>query len=630
MAASTLVILSGLVMFAGSTWPADEPKPPKDVGLVERTERRLIPLTVRIRVLAPQYRFKAAHLTKDDFSVQLDLVDIPPTQFELDNFCPEAEGERPPEQPDSSKHLLFFVNSMDLEGRENARAMLQNMIPPMAAAGYEMKILPNPASDWTSDVDRLMRDVERVFDPGISSPEPPSEPKEFVVRALLTSNQVDKAIAAAREAELAAQLTLEGPALQLARAISEMAELPMPKALIYFADSAYVSRERIVETAIRSGVAIYAVKADAAAPYDPNFKTADDPGAITTSTLLSLSEHTGGKFGYGHYRPSASNKIMQNVREDMSCVYVLSLDATGLDRDRTLRPKIKLRPELKKQLSAESIPDVTIPSERREQGAAASIALRSGKWPGVQPAGVSLVPVAFDHSRVKALIQLTLGSESGAAAIPATWDVGINYFGASRVSGYGNARVMLRSPKVVFEKLVRLPTGPYWIVGIAQEVGGYGSARGTEVGSFEKPKKDAVEFLHPLDIMEWGTGVFVSDGGNARSYGWASARYGMAHTDRPISLVASLCRGKNVHEPLTIEKSLLLPDKELRLSTTDWRQDAASPCVFVDDDPLGAGRLPWSNQPYEATFVVNVSDRSGKTVAKTSRAFWVIGPSEPR
>jgi hypothetical protein len=619
--------LSGLLLVAGLARSTGDPAPPKDVGLVERAERRLLPLTVRIRALAPQYRFKAAHLTKDDFSVVLDLVKIPSKDLELDNFCPEVEAERPPEQPESAKHLLFFVNRMGTEGRENTHAMLRNMIPRMAAAGYQLKILPSPVSDWTNDVDRLLLDVERLFDPSKHPPEEIKESPESKVRALLVSNQVDKALAAGQEAGLAAQLTLEGPSLQLARAISEMAELPMPKAMIYFADSTYTSRERIVEAAIRSGVAIYAVKADGSPPYDPNLKVAEDPGAITTSSLLSLSEHTGGRFGFGHYKKSASDKILQRVETDLSCVYVLSIDAAGLDRNRTLRPKVALRSAFKRQLSAESIPDVTIPSQTRRQAEAASIALRSGRWPGVQPASVSVVPIGFDKSRVNALIQFTLDSEPGAPAISAAWDVGINYFGASMVSGYGNVRVTSRARRIVFQKKVRLPIGPYWVVGVAQEVDGPGSARGTEVGAFERPKKNAVEFLHPLDAMQWESGAFVSEEGPAHTEGWSSLRYGMANSDRPISLVFSLCRGRKAQEPLTIESRLMLPEKQLRFSRTVWPQSPGTPCLVVNSDPLVAGGLPWSNQAYEATFVVRVSDASGKAVANTSKAFWVIGPT---
>jgi hypothetical protein len=180
---------------------------------------------------------------------------------------------------------------------------------------------------------------------------------------------------------------------------------------------------------------------------------------------------------------------------------------------------------------------------------------------------------------------------------------------------------------IVFEKTVRLPVGPYSIVGVAQEVDGHGMARGAAVGALEKPKTNAVEFLHPLDIMQWGPGSFVSEDGNARSEGWSALRYGMANSDRPISLVVSVCRGKGVKESLTIEKSLLVTDRELQFSRTDWPQEHNSHCLVVKDDLLAAGRLPWSNRPYEVTFVVRVNDSSGETVAKTSRAFWIIGPS---
>jgi hypothetical protein len=626
----TVVLASGFLAFAVPAWPASEPEQPKDVGLFEHAERRLFPLTVRIRATAPQYRSKAAHLTKEDFSVMFDLETLPPSQFELDNFCPDSDADRPPESPEppeSLKHLLFVVDPMGLEGQDNTNAMLRNIIPRMAEAGYQMKILPGGVSEWTGDADQLLRDVSRLFDPSSPSPETIGEPAEDRVRALLERNRVDEAIAVAQQAEAAAQRTLEGPALKLELLISEMAALPMPKAMMYFADSGYFARERILEAAIRSGVAIYAVKANGMSEFDPHVRLADDEGAAATVALLSLSEHSGGRFSYGHFKKSASDTIVRRVETGLSCVYVLNIDAAALDRDRTLRPKVRLRPELRGQVRAETIPDFAIPNDKRQQEEAASLALRSGQGPGVQQAGVSLVPIGFNGSRVIALIQFALGFEPGAPSIPETWDMGVNYFGSARVSGYGNVRVTSRPPRTVFDKVVSLPVGPYAIVGVAQEVAGHGLARGASVGTLEKPDNDAVGFVHGLDIMQRAPGTFVADHGVSHMEEWSALRYGMANSDRPISLVVSMCRGKGVQEPLTIEKSLLLPDKELRFSRTDWPPSDNFRCVVVKDDLLASDQLPWSNQPYEPTFVVTVKTPSGTTLATHRRAFWIIGPT---
>jgi len=404
-----------------------------------------------------------------------------------------------------------------------------------------------------------------------------------------------------------------------------MGSLPAPKALIYFSELGSSFRELVVDTAIRSGVAVYAVKADGLAPYLPNVKLVNDPGAIITTSLSALSEHTGGRFSLGHYRPSAAEKILKRVESDLSCVYVVSLDATGLDRDRMLRPKIKLRSNLRSQLIAETIPDLTIPSEVRRQEQLVAIALRSGQWPGVQQAHVSLIPVGFDESKATALLQFSFGAETDAPSVATTWDVGVNYFGASRVSGYGGVRVTSTSSKIVFEKQVRLSPGPYSIIGVAQEVGNSGLARGTAAGVLGRPERNAVGFLHPLDLMQSEPGTYVSEAGNARTAGWRHMRHGMAASDRPIALVTSVCRGAGVHGRLTIAKSLLLPGGELHAPSTTWMEQG-SPCRVIRDDVLREGELPWSNQPYEATLVVNVSDASGRTVARRSETFWVIGP----
>jgi hypothetical protein len=615
-------LVRAAVLLSGAACLGD---PPRDLGLVERAERSIVQLTVRIRPLVPEDRSRAAHLTKADFSVFLDDKEFPPEQFDLDNFCPEPGAEQPPEADASGKHVLFFVDELGPESQINTKAMLQNMIPRMAADGYEMKVLPNSDPSWTRDVPRLLRDAKAVFDPAASVTEDGGGPPENDLRALLDSNQVDRAIELARRAELAAQLTFEGPPLQLARAISEMGPLPAPKALIYFAEFGISFREMIVDTAIRSGVAVYAVKADGLAPYIPNVKLVDDPGAIITTSLSSLSEHTGGHLSLGHFRKSASASVLKRVESDLSCVYVVSLDAAGLDRDRTLRPRIKLRSDLRAQLSAATIPELTIPSERRRQEDAVAITLRSGRGPGVEPAGVSLVPLNFDASSVIGVIRFRLDRGEDASLLHAAWDVGVNYFGASRVSGHGGLRVTAGEPTFVFEKHVTLPIGPYSIVGVAQEVGGPGLARGTLAGVLMRPKKNAVGFLQPPALLEWRPGTFVSEDGKARKAGWSPLCYGMAASDRPISIVASTCRGERVRGALTIDTTVRLPDKELRMTTKRW-PDRVAACR-IDSDVIMAGALPWSNRPYEAIVLVNVSDASGRSVARGSNAFWVIGPS---
>ena len=145
--------IAGVASFAG---PA---QPPKDAGLVEHVERRLFPLTVRIRALTPQDRATAAHLLKSDFVVFVNRTKIAPEQIELDNYCSELPERDAPEQPEPSKHLLLFTDRMGLEGQVNTNAMLRNMIPRLAADGYQLRLVPGGDPEWSNDSDRLLRDV---------------------------------------------------------------------------------------------------------------------------------------------------------------------------------------------------------------------------------------------------------------------------------------------------------------------------------------------------------------------------------------------------------------------------------------------------------------------------------------
>lgn len=605
-------------------------EPPKDLGLVERAERTLVQLTVRIHPATPQDRQRAAHLTKDDFSIVIDQTEIPASRFELDNYCPEFEEPVPAEPAGRSnpgKYALFFVDELGPEGQDNARTMLARMIPQMAAGGYRMKVLPRPETGWTDDVERLQREVAALFDPDAASEA--EEDQAGVLRTLLASGRVDDAIAVARDAEAASQLSFEGPTLQLARALYEMGSLPSPKALIYFAEMGQSFREMIVDTAIRAGVPVYAVKADGMPVYDPSRSTANDPGAIITTSLYALSDHTGGRFGFGGFRPKDADRIVERVRSDLSCLYVVSLDAAGLPRDRLLQPKIRLKAPLRRALSARTIPDVTIPNERRRREQEAAMVLRSGRWPGVLTAGVSLVPLGADGSRATARIQFEVETGPSAEAIPAGWDVGVNYFASSRVSGYGGLRVTSPGPKVVFEKSVTIPFGPYSIVGVAQEAGGPGLARGTAAGVLARPRKNEVGFVRPPELLHWEAASFVAEGEAARKAGWTPLRFGMARADRALSLATSLCRGSKVRGTLSVETVLRLPERDLPFASRAWREGDAS-CRVGRDDLFDAGQLPWAGTPYEATVLVTVKDATGRSLGAEARTFWVIGPRDAR
>ena len=127
--------------------------------------------------------------------------------------------------------------------------------------------------------------------------------------------------------------------------------------------------------------------------------------------------------------------------------------------------------------------------------------------------------------------------------------------------------------------------------------------------------------------MQSEPGAYVSENGTARKTGWSALRYGMAASDRPIALVTSVAAGRTLHGPLTVDKTFKLLLAQRASRPEDHVARAGSPCLVIRDDVLKDGELPWPHVPaYETTLVVTVSDQSGRTVAKSSKAFWVIGP----
>jgi len=645
--------LAGILLVPGNANGQTDEAEPQELGIVEQTGRRLFLLDVTIRAKDPQFEAKAARLTKQDFLVSIDRQRIPVELFEVDNLCrhstaveavpqidrAEVDTELQAENKTAAGHVVLYLDFLRLRtlgGRDSALAMVENLIPELTEDGNRVQIVANTGrvmtlADWNSDPQKLLaglagasgRDERHGADANLST--------EEEISSLLATNQIDQALLLAKERNLAQQRQFGGAIDQFAMFVGEMHDVPRPKAIIYFADTIYANRADVVENAINSGVRIYGIKADGMTPARGDaISLADDPDAAARTSLGSLARRTGGRVAYGHFKKSAIDRPLRYLREDISCVYLISLDVSDLDRDRYLSADIDLRQELRKSLSVHTIPRIAIPSRSRQRQQAAHTAFVASESRGVQPATVAVIPVEVAGSEVTALVQCAFEVDAGPSPVQTSWDIGIVSVGRSGVVNSNNCRVKSDAQKIVFETAVKLPLEDYFAEAVAQEINGMGLARGQAFGTFIKPAKRGFDFLHPIVVMQKEEAVFVFERTKLRHQDWLALPYGMAYTDLPTSMRSVLCRGRKSRQPLTVERSITLPHKEIGFDPSIWHRDGKQLCLAMSDK-IAAHQLPWDGRPYQVTYSLKASDPADAVVHATAETtFWVIGPAADR
>lgn len=260
--AACAVLLTWSASAVGQAPADDDPEPPRDIGLVERTGTRL----AQIDVTALGTPEALASLTADDFVVKINRGRL--TAFRLDRQCldgpataataadaaatagagqdaADVAGRVAPAGPAS--YLLYFDQShLTMAGRRRAIDLARDLVPEiLARPGDRAMIVSNAArlavvEPFSDDPETLLEALGRLDHDSSQFDVFPSQEDERVAEVLRTLNEeelVQTATAIARQHGRDERLRTERSVRRLTAALGQLVDVEPPKAVIYFADT---------------------------------------------------------------------------------------------------------------------------------------------------------------------------------------------------------------------------------------------------------------------------------------------------------------------------------------------------------------------------------------------------------
>lgn len=637
------------LMLSDSSQAQTNPNEPPKSGLIEHAESRSIQQDISIEIKDPRFAGEAAHLTKDDFFVFLGRQELSREQFEVDNFCPErevAESTSLGTPPPARGHIALYIDysGLSFAGMVNTHVMLKNMIPDLVSSGHQVLLTIQRGRmqtivDWSSDAETLLLPISDDNQEQIQFAQRPSRAG---IEQFLLDGEVDKAIELADHINLSEQVEYGRGANYLSELVRSMSNLLFPKAIIYFSDRVYGQWDEVVTQATLAGVRIYPILAGGLAPPGRNVPLHLRAQTAVRSGNVSLSRRTGGRATYGGRRRSASRKILGFIRSDFACIYVFSFDPGTIEVARYVKPKIVLRPGLRKYLGVSKARLILLDSESDLREAEIETAFSSSRTGEIRPASVHVLPVGLVGSRVQVEIQFALELDSSSTPalpeLPVVWDLGVSHAAGYAFTEDANLRVTALNPnRLVFNRETQFSDGTYAVVGVGMEENSSVLSRGQTSGTFKKPQKRSFGFMGSLTIMQEKPGVYLSyasDEVSTQNKGWLAASYDMIATNFQTRFVGLLCRGPKHNQEITIEKQFLLPDgREVFGASTIWsinnndETQEENRCKEITTG-VDSSEFTWNDQPYKVTYTLTASDEAGQKVAEISKRFWVIGPRE--
>jgi len=157
MRAPRFVRALAVLAVLGTAARAADPEPPRDLGLTEKTERRLV--QVELVVDGPLER--VARLLPSDLEVTIKGQPI--SGFQLDAVCAGAESTVPGMEtpailpPNASVALYFDQSHLGTAGRVRALASAEQVAAALIGAGHRVRIVSNGVrlsriTPWTTDL----------------------------------------------------------------------------------------------------------------------------------------------------------------------------------------------------------------------------------------------------------------------------------------------------------------------------------------------------------------------------------------------------------------------------------------------------------------------------------------------
>jgi len=643
---------------------------PRDSGLVEETGRRLIQLDVTASgpreaiagLLAADFELAVGGRAIERFTVD-DLCDLPGPAADREATgsaeTPRAAVRAPVAPRAVATYLFYFDQSqLTLGGRQQALALARELIPKLIVDGNRGIVISagrevRAYGTMTDDPSALLRAVEEVardrsqWDPQTVFGDEETRIEEVVGR--LNRGELDAARSLAAHYQSQESWHTDRTLRLFSLALGRLADVNPPKAALYFADTmrsnagdhylsffgahdarppspfaAHHSFQRVIEEASSLEIRLYTVQAQGLVASSSRTTVTDSVRAGNASasynsqrirdaqdSLVGLAQETGGE-AFLNGVPAA--KIAGKIRDDLSCLYLISFDPEGLPQNQHL--PVSLRTGRKKvALQVKGVLVIQSDERRRSSRLLAAFATPDSVTSEVPLAG-SIIPTGFADGKFTALVQIAV---PGAPLSAAVWDLGMSLVSRGRVreDAAGRVSVTRAGVPVVFEAQMSFGPGPFELISVAHEATADTVSTTRVEGEWPDPAAAAAT-IGPIAVLQPVEAAFSREGQIRSSGSRALGPHEVGATDRPTALVGIVCRGAG-HKALRLEREL----------AGDSAADFPSLALELEDEPcaLFVDQIP-ARTMSEGAFRYEVRVLTGDAeLAAARREFQVAMPA---
>jgi hypothetical protein len=537
-----------------------ESVPPVDLGVTEETGTTLG--QVDVTLTGPPEAL--AQVQADSFRVFVRGKRVERTI--ADRLCPGAATEAAPPPRPTTWVLFFDQPRLTLSGRARSLEIARAALPQILGPGDRAAIVSSAdrlatVQRWTSDPDILIAGLDRL------------EQDQTQFDPMRTTDPLNRELL--RDLEVHGDPGFSRTDLsRLGMVLGSFADVAPPKAVLYFADTAtlglgdryplpsttrarlwdegVLTFDHIVRQAAALGIRFYTVQGKPLGTptgehLDPGVQGSVAPAG--DSAMYMLASATAGQTFLNGVTPE---RLVAGVREDRSCMWLLSFDAEKLPKDAFLPVSVEVDvPGVHVKARSQTL--VQSGSERAKNRMLARYALDLEEQ--AQPLRAGFVPVSWKNGRYSALIQVV----APAMSLPsATWDLGASMVVRGRVVGESSARTTVRAPHVpvALEKQVTVRPGAYELVAVARETTTDQIVSSRQQGMWPDPDAARATVVQP-SVLQSEEAAFTRDGKVGSSAAILHREGDPLDRSRSTDLVALVCRGKKVKSTFEVERAVL-------------------------------------------------------------------------
>ncbi|MEE8412026.1 MAG: hypothetical protein V3S47_05955 [Acidobacteriota bacterium] len=680
----TYLILAGsLLVSTMPALPQDTGDEPREIDLIERTGRRLAQLDVSIsgpddaiaNLTAEDFELVVGGRFIESFIVDraCDIGErvVRTTTAE----APDATGAQVsatavPLSPRPTYLFYFDQHHLTMAGRQNSLDTARTIVDRLVVNGARAMIVSagkyiatiQPLTDDRDRMQDALDRLERDNDQWDVYAYQEDSRIEQVMRELQQDNDMTKAIGTARLFQREERYRTDKALRLFEITIGRLTDLDPPKVVIYFADSMrknagehYVSYfprqsavpdvtltvmesdgfvannafDRVVEAASSYEVRLYTVQAEGmlapsmtmsrGASHNQSQPSANNRRRFDAqNSLVGLARETGGQ-AFLHGAPG--KKIATRIERDLSCLYLISFDASNMPEDRPLAVNLRMKRD---KVKATTRGQIVLASEGRRK-TTRLLAAFTGIVPDADDLKLEgiVIPTGYDKGKYTALVQIRAPS----MPLPKTiWEIGASLVSRGKVRQDFSGRIEVDRPSVpvIFEAEMSFGPGPYQLVMVAHEQITDRIARAEIEADWPDPNANEVT-LSPLTLLQPSEGAFLRDGELRRSGSLGKTATEPIEPGLPVAVIGLVCRDKSKKPKkarLVIERRLI---GETEASFTDLElSDSGIRCIQLRDI-IRAGTMTEGNFTYE----LRVVDKSNRELTALKLEFSAVNSTPP-